>query len=138
MAIFTRINGDAAGVVNADAGRSFANSVVINTGIAAPLSGVKVTFAAGTTGNIAAELCTGGAVETALRILSGNATVLAYQVDPVSAAGTGGTQQISVLLERNGWVDDTRMQNMLTQQGNIGATGSMTVSAAVTSGIKFA
>ena len=38
MAIFTRINGDAAGVVNADAGRVFGNASIINTGIAAPLT----------------------------------------------------------------------------------------------------
>ena len=135
MAVFTRINGDAAGVVNVDAGRAFANASVINTGIAAPLTAYKITFGAGTTGNIAAELATGGAVETALRLVSGNATVLAYQVDAASA----GTQQLSVLVERSGWASDTALQNVLTQAGNIGAATSMTVSAATsTGGIKLA
>jgi hypothetical protein len=133
MAVFTRVNGDAAGVVQVDAGRSFANGVVINTGIAAPLTAYKIV--GGFNGNLAAELTTGGAVETILRIVSGNATVLAYQVDAASA----GTQQLSVLVERTGWASDTALQNMLTQQGNIGATGSSTVSAVTsTGGLKLA
>ena len=135
MAVFTRINGDAAGVVNVDAGRAFANASVINTGIAAPLTAYNITFGAGTTGNIAAELTTGGAVETALRCVSGNATVLAYQVDAASA----GTSQISVLVERTGWASDTSLTTALTALGNIGALGSMTVSTVSSSGgIKLA
>ena len=135
MAVFTRINGDAAGVVQVDAGRAFANASIINTGIAAPLSAYKVSFAAGTTGNIAAELTTGGAVETVLRTVSGNATVLAYQVDAAAA----GVQQLSVLVERSGWVSDTSLTTALTALGNIGALGSMTVSTATsTGGIKLA
>ena len=88
MAVFTRINGDAYGVVNVDLGRQLgngtstsANGQVVNTGIAAPITSYKVTFAAGVSGNLAAEMTTGGAVETVLRIVSGNATILAYQVD---------------------------------------------------------
>jgi hypothetical protein len=130
MAIFTRINGDAAGLVNVDAGRAFANASIINTGIAAPLQAYKISFAAGVGGNIAAELSTGGAVETALRIVSGNATVLAYQVD----SGTAGVSQLSVITERSGWASDTALQNMLTQAGNIGAQGGMTVSSASSTG----
>ena len=136
MAVFTRINGDAAGVVNVDAGRAFANATIINTGIAAPLTAYKIGFF---NGNIAAELATGGAVETALRIISGNATVLAYQAD------TSG--QLSVLVERSGWASDTVLQNAIRQTtagdgaGNIGATGNVwAVTATVTSagGIKLA
>lgn len=128
MAVFTRVNGDAAGVVNVDAGRSFANAVIINTGIAAPLTAYKVLF---TNGNLAAELTTGGAVETALRIIEGNATVLAYQVD------TGS--ELSVLVERSGWATDAALQGMLTGLGNIGATGAATVSTvSSTGGIKLA
>ena len=134
MAIFTRINGDAAGQINVDNGRALANATVINTGIAAPLQGYKITFAAGTTGNIAAELCTGGAVETVLRIVSGNATVLAYQVD---ASTTAGAAQISVITERDGWPSGalaTAIQTGANQftptiGGNIGATGNIWVSS---------
>ena len=129
MAVFTRVNGDAGGVVNVDAGRSLANAVIINTGIAAPLTAYKVTFGNGNIGGT--ELATGGAVETALLLISGNATVLAYQAD------TGS--QLSVLVERTGWVSDTILQQVLTQAGNIGATGSSTVSAVTsTGGIKLA
>ena len=144
MAVFTRINGDAAGVVQVDAGRSFANGAVINTGIAAPLQGYKITFAAGTGGNIAAELTTGGAVETMLRIIEGNVTVLAYQVD----AGSGAASQLSVLCERSGWGTSSQTdvqalvafinsQATLVGSGNIGATGSSTVSSVAATGIKL-
>jgi hypothetical protein len=128
MATFTRINGDAYGVVNADAGHSYgfmANGQVINTGVAAPLSFYKVTFPSG---NLALECSTGGAVESVLRWVSGNATVLAYQVD------TGS--QLSILTERSGWgtsslTDVQALQAFIISQaqtvnsGNIGATGNV-------------
>ena len=128
MAVFTRINGDAAGVVQVDAGRAFANAAIINTGIAAPLTAYKVTFG---NGNIGGELVTGGAVETALRAIQTNATVLAYQAD------TGS--QLSVIVERSGWASDAALQTNLVALGNIGATGAAwvtTVSSA--GGIKLA
>jgi hypothetical protein len=140
MAVFTRVNGDAAGVVQVDAGRSFANGVVINTGIAAPLTAYKIV--GGFNGNLAAELTTGGAVETILRIVSGNATVLAYQVD--------SGQQLSVLVERDGWAAgalQTAIQTGAGQWsaatgGNIGATGNCYVgtltTASSSAGIKLA
>jgi hypothetical protein len=137
MAVFTRINGDAAGVVQVDAGRAFANASIINTGIAAPLTAYKIL--GGTNGNLAAELTTGGAVETILRIVSGNATVLAYQVDT--------SQQLSVIVERTGWASDTALQTAIRTTtagdgaGNIGATGNTWVGAATvssTGGIKLA
>jgi hypothetical protein len=127
MAIFTRINGDAAGVVNADAGRSFANAAIINTGIAAPLTAYKITFP---NGNLAAELTTGGAVENVIRYVEANASVLAYQVD---AAGTG--TEISVLVERTGWASDTALQNFIvaqTQQYTLNTGGTATYYANVT------
>jgi hypothetical protein len=146
MAIFTRINGDAAGVVNVDAGRVFGNSTIINTGIAAPLTAYKVTIVPGATtntgaGNLAAELTTGGAVETILRIIEGNATVLAYQTDAASA-----NSQLSVLVERSGWTDATiqaavRQTTAGDGAGNIGALANCWVGAATvtsTGGIKFA
>ena len=123
MAVFTRINGDAYGVLNVDAGRNYANAFIINTGIAAPLTAYKVVL---TNGNLAAELTTGGAVETILRIVEGNATVLAYQVD--------STPQISIITERSGWVTDAALQLAIqtgngqwtaATGGNIGATGNV-------------
>jgi hypothetical protein len=115
MAVFTRINGDAAGQVNVDAGRAFANAAIINTGIAAPLSVLKITTP---TGNLAAELTTGGAVETILRVVETNATVLAYQVD--------ATPQISIVLERSGWASDAAVATAITAAStanNISGTG---------------
>jgi len=150
MAIFTRINGDAAGVNVVDAGRSFANAAIINTGIGAPITAYKITTAAAITGNLAAELVVGGAVETILRQVAANATVLAYQID----AGTAGAQQISLLVERSGWetatpgAGATNIQTVLGTLGNIGIAGNvyggtyagsstgLTVSS--TGGIKFA
>ena len=139
-AVFTRTNGDAGGVRNVDAGRSFANATIVNTGIAAPLTGYKISL---TNGNLAAELTTGGAVETIVRIIEGNATVLAYQVD------TGN--QLSVLVERSGWASDTAIQTAIqtgngqwtaATGGNIGATGNLYVGTQTTvtstGGIKLA
>ena len=124
MAVFTRINGDAAGVAVVDAGRSFANAAVINTGIAAPLSAYKITLAASTAGggygNLAAELTTGGAVETLVRYFESNASVLAYQVD----AGTSGASILSILAERSGWVSDTSLQNFIISNAGTAATGA--------------
>jgi hypothetical protein len=140
MAVFTRINGDAAGQVNVDAGRAFANAAVINTGIASPIQFYKI--AGFTSGNLAAELTTGGAVETILRIVEGNATVLAYQVD--------ATPQISIITERSGWVSDAALQTAIQSAngqfpstgGNIGATGNVwmgtSVTAASSGGFKLA
>ena len=141
MAVFTRTNGDAGGVRNVDAGAAFANATIINTGIAAPLTAYKVAGiipTGGGAGNLAAELTVGGAVETILRIVSGNATVLAYQVD--------SNQQLSILTERSGWTDTTiqaavRQTTAGDGAGNIGATGNTWISAATvssTGGIKLA
>jgi hypothetical protein len=144
MAVFTRTNGDAAGVVQVDAGRSFANAVIINTGIAAPLGAYKIAAITGTGAggaNLAAELTVGGAVETILRAISANATILAYQVD--------STGQISLLTERSAW-SAADMQTVIRalpdpstgyQGGNIGAVSNVVVLAATvstTGGIKFA
>ena len=146
MAVFTRINGDASGVRNSDQGKTFANATIINTGIAAPLAAYKITIVPGYVGtgagNLAVEQTTGGAVETLLRIVSGNATVLAYQTDTA-----GANSQLSVLVERTGWASDTALLNAIKYTtagdgaGNIGATANVWVGAATvssTSGIKIA
>jgi len=153
MAVFTRINGDAAGVVQVDAGRAFANASIINTGIAAPLTSYKILLAAGAPsgsyGNLAAELTTGGAVETILRWVEGNASVLAYQVDGTNSAGTS---QINILVERSGWATDSALAYVIQSGagqwapatgGNIGATGNIwassnSITVTSTGGIKLA
>lgn len=131
MAIVTRVNGDAAGVTNVDAGRSFANAAIINTGIAAPLNAYKIVM---TNGNLAAELTTGGAVETVIRNVAANATVLAYQVD--------SNFQISVLTERSAWSAADLQTVIQGLAANIGATGNCYagpgVSVTSSGGIKLA
>ena len=130
MAIFTRINGDAFGVVNSDSAthQSSGNGSVISTGIQGGLTAFKIVFS---NGDMGAELVTGGAVETALRTISANASILAYQVS------TGS--QLSVFVERNSWVDDTSLANALKALGNIGATGAANVNTVSSAGgIKLA
>ena len=146
MAIFTRTNGDALGVRSVDAGPANANASIINTGIAAPITAYRIVFpTAGASANLAAELGTGGAVETTLRIVSGNATVLAYQVDPVT--GGTSTSQISVITERSGWASASALQTAIQQttagdgSGNIGATANVyaaTATVSSTYGLKLA
>ncbi len=98
----TKVNGDTAGVINVDAGRSFANASVVNTGIASPIQAFNIQIVAG---NLAAELSRGtdgtaGAVETLLNHISTNASVIAYQVD---AGATAANTQLSVIVERSSW-----------------------------------
>lgn len=141
MATFNRVNGDSQVVVNVgDSLTKNANAVIINTGIASPISAIKIVAA---TGNLAAEL--GGpnndgkssAVETLLRTISGNATILAYQVDNNTA-----NVQLSCIVERSGWASDLALQLAVRNLGaNIGAFGVVNMSAAAvstTSGIKIA
>jgi hypothetical protein len=120
MAIVTRTSGDAQQVRNVDNfGSINANAAIINTGLSAPVTCYKVTFAAGTA-NLAAELGTGGAVETVLRTLNGNAQISMYQID----AGTSGAQQISILAERSA-MSAADLQTILRAAGNIGSRGNV-------------
>ena len=143
----TRVHGSTAGVNNVDAGQFNANAKIINTGIAAPITAYKITTL-GITANLAAELNDPspaglvGAVETLIKTISTNASVLAYQVDSV-----GATAQLSIVVERSSWSDaDLQAQiRTLSHTGtpgaNIGAYGNVFPAlAAVTStgGLKLA
>jgi hypothetical protein len=120
MAIFTRRAGDAQQVRNVGTyGTLNANASIINTGLNAPVTCFKVSFAAGTA-NLAAELGTGGAVETIIRTLSSNAQPVMYQID----AGTSGAQQVSILAERSA-MTATELQTILQAAGNIGGAGNV-------------
>ena len=141
MAGVTKVHGDSNPVVNVgDVLTQNANAVIINTGISSPLSAYSFQFVAG---DISGELKRGtngtaGAVETLLNAISGNATVLAYQVDiPVAA-----NSQVSVLLERSSWTSAAAMQVALraTLAANIGANGPMTTTtmAVINNGLKLA
>jgi len=123
----TKVNGDTAGVTNVDAGRSFANASIINTGIASPIQAYNIQIVAG---NLAAELSRGtdgtaGAVETLLNAISSNASVIAYQVD---AGATAANTQLSVIVERSSWASAAAMQVALraTLAANIGSKTPVT------------
>jgi hypothetical protein len=144
----TRVSGDSQLVVNVGDGYTRnANAQVINTGIASPITAFKITTL-GITANLANELKgpsgagVTGAVDTLLKVISSNASVLAYQVD-----ATGATAQLSVIVERSGWDSDTSLQSVIRalgpvgSAGNIGAYGNVCPSAAAvtsTGGIKIA
>jgi hypothetical protein len=141
MAEFIRTNGDSAGVNNVGGGRAFANATIINTGIGSPITAYKITGiipTGGGAGNLAAELTTGGAVETILRIVAGQASILAYQTD--------SNQQLSVIVERSSWTDTFLQANIRATTagdgaGNIGKLANTWVGAATvssTGGIKLA
>jgi hypothetical protein len=137
----TRVHGSTAGVNNVGSGQSFANAAIINTGIAPPITAYKITTL-GVTANLAAELDDPsgagvvGAVETLMKVITTNASVLAYQVD-----SAGSTAQLSVLVERSSWTDTDLQVSIRALGGNIGSRGNVFPAlAAVTStgGIKLA
>lgn len=120
MPIFTRRAGDAQQVRNVGSyGNINSNAAIINTGLNAPVTCFKVSFVAGTA-NLAAELGTGGAIETIIRTLGGNAQPVMYQVD----AGTSGAQQVSILAERSA-MTAAEFQTILQAAGNIGSAGNV-------------
>lgn len=120
MPIFTRRAGDAQQVRNVGSyGNINSNAAIINTGLNAPVTCFKVSFIAGTA-NLAAELGTGGAIETIIRTLGGNAQPVMYQVD----AGTSGAQQVSILAERSA-MSAADFQTILQAAGNIGGAGNV-------------
>jgi hypothetical protein len=144
----TRVSGDTQLVNNVGDGYTKnANAQIINTGINSPIQAYKITTL-GAVANLAAELkgpSAAGltpAVDTLLKTISANATILAYQVDP-----NGSTAQLSVITERSGWTaaDLQTVIRTLSHDGtpgaNIGAYGNVFPALAAvttTSGIKIA
>ena len=137
----TKVHGNSAGVNNVGSGQSFANAAVINTGIASPIAAYKIGTL-GVTANLAAELQDPsgaglvGAVETMLKIISANATVVAFQVD-----AAGSSAQLSVITERSSWADSDLHVSIRALGGNIGAYGNVFPALATvtsTGGIKLA
>jgi hypothetical protein len=142
----TRVSGDSQLVNNVGEGYlKNANAQIINTGINSPIEAYKITTL-GATANLAAELRgpsgagVTGAVDTLLKAVAANATILAYQVD-----AAGSTAQLSVITERSGWDSDTSLQTVIralaVSSGNIGAYGNVFPTLATvtsTGGIKIA
>jgi hypothetical protein len=118
MAIQTRYAGDANGINNVDAKVDGTLGTVIATGLTKNPIPLKIT---GFGTFSAAESGTGGAVETILRSIAIDSTIVMYQVD---------TSQMSVLLEANGSsaaTIQTRLQQLVnnTTGGNIGIAGNL-------------
>lgn len=132
MAVFQRVNGDVKGVANVDNGLDangarVTTGAIINTGIAAPLTAIKITAP-----NLSAEMGTGGAVETIIRTIASRATTLAHQVDAT---------QLSVLVERSGWASDADLEDAIQALGATVGIGPVDLTAATVStagGIKLA
>ena len=114
MAIFTRVYGDAQGVNVMDPGRTAGN--VIATGLTkAPICfQVYVPL-----GDLRTEMVTGGAVETILRNMAVDSTIVMYQVTDQATVGN-----VNVLVEATGSNAST-LQTTLRTLGNIGAAGNV-------------
>ena len=95
MAIFTRSNGDAQGVVNVDVGTAGTGiGTIISTGIGKhPTMYLIDTGSATLVGKLGAN----SAVEAILRTVTQIATVIAYQVE------NDGSGEMRVLVESTGW-----------------------------------
>ena len=130
MAIQTRYAGDAQGVNNVDAGRGFLGNIIA-TGLTKNPTVLKVTLGKSQTFE-AADMATGNAVETILRQIQVDSTVVMYQVD---------SALMSVVCEAigsNAATIQTRIQslgNISSSSGNVWANAA-TVSSAL--GFKLA
>lgn len=135
MAVFNRVTGDSQNVQNVggDVTRN-ANAKIISTGIAGPLNVYNIEIV----GNLAAELGgpngsgVVGAVETLLKTISSNASVLAYQVNGANTGTAAGALggSMTVLVERSGWTSNAALQTVIRTLGNIGSTGTVTATNA--------
>ena len=95
MAIFTRTSGDAKGVVHVDTGvHGDGIGAIVSTGIGKRPSIFKID--AGTV-DLRGETGTGGAVETVLRLISSQSTLIAYQVE------NDNSGEVRVMVEATGF-----------------------------------
>lgn len=132
MPIVTRVNGDAEGVVNFDSATDGTLGTIVSTGLTK--SPLALRIALGNSQEFsAAESGVGGAVETILRQIAIDSSIVMYQVD---------TAAMSVLVESTN-SDAATIQTRIRALGaNIGAAanvyagGGVTVSSAV--GFKLA
>lgn len=122
MAIFTRTNGDAFGVVHVDTGsRGTGVGSLISTGIGKHISIFKID-----TGSvdISAQSGVGGAVETILRTVATQSTVVAYQVEDDNSG------EMRVVVEATGF-DAAGLQTAVRALGTV--NGANLASTTVTS-----
>jgi hypothetical protein len=119
MAVFTRTNGNAQNVMNVGNGADFSTATntlgnVVSVGVGKPLQCWSINSNVAMT----AQVGTGQAVESILRTVGLNATILAYQV---GSAGIGGVTNglVSVITEDSAW-------NATDLQANVVALGTDT------------
>lgn len=122
MAIFTRTNGDANGVVNVDTGTHGAGvGTLISTGIGKHISIFKLD-----TGSvdISGQTGVGGAVEAVLRTVAVQSTIVAYQVE------NDNSGELRVVVEATGF-DAAGLQAAVRALGTVNGAnlGSTTVTA---------
>lgn len=121
MAIQTRYAGDANGINNVDAKYDGTLATIIATGLTKNPTAFKIT---GLGTFSAAESATGGPVETILRAIGVDSTVVMYQVD---------TTQLSVLVEATG-TDAAGLQTRIRALGgNIGLAANIYAASATVS-----
>ena len=120
MAIQTRYAGDAQGVNNVDAKTDGTLATIVATGLTKNPLALKIT---GFGTFVAGESATGGAVETILRQIAIDSTIVMYQVDAT---------QVSVLVEATG-SNAATIQTRL-QACNGGTTGNIGVAGNIWSG----
>jgi len=121
MAIQTRYAGDAQGINNVDAKTDGTVGTLIATGLTKNPTAVKIVLANSQTFT-AAESGTGGAVETILRNIAIDSTIVMYQVD---------TSQLSVLVEATGSSTAT-LATRLQALGNVGVAANVYLGGGVT------
>lgn len=136
-----RVHGSSQSVQNVGTVTLNANAVIVNTGINSPIQAYKIGTL-GATANLAAELGNpspagvAGAVDTLLKVVSANATILAFQVD-----AAGASAQLSVITERSSWSDADLQTAVRALGANIGSYGNVFPALATVSsagGIKLA
>jgi len=129
MAIQTRYAGDAQGINNVDAKTDGTLATIIATGLTKNPTALKInglgTFSA-------AESATGGPVETILRSIAVDSTIVMYQVDAT---------QLSILVEATGSDAATIQTRIRALGGNIGLAANIyapTASVSSANGFKLA
>jgi hypothetical protein len=116
MAIQTRYAGDAYGINNVDSSYTSAG-VIVATGLTKNPIAFKITNTS-SGANLAAELGTGGAVETILRSVAVDSTLVMYQVEATGA-------QISLLVEATGSSASAIQTRIQALGGNIGIASNV-------------
>ena len=123
MAIFTRVNGDANGVVNVDvAAHGGGIGSIVSTGVGKHISIFKLDTG---TVDISGQTGVGGAVEAVLRTVATQSTVIAYQVE------NDNSGEMRVVVEATGF-DAAGLQAAVRALGTVnGASLASTTVTAV-------